>query len=128
VDALDILAYPHTVRALPVRAFLDAGRRRYATALYKANFHRLERVGALQSVSDDSMAGLVTEPTICCGELSSVARDALSLDAGSAAIFASPANSIRRAANLAELAWQRWQAGDEAASLTDAIYVSGEQA
>jgi hypothetical protein len=72
------------------------------------------------------MVGLLSEPTICCGELSSVARESLQRAAGDQAIFVPPAGSIRRAANLAEMAWQRWQSGDTAGE-TDPIYVSGEQ-
>jgi tRNA threonylcarbamoyladenosine biosynthesis protein TsaB len=127
VDALDVLAHPHTDRGLPVRPFLDAGRHRYATALYKLKSRRLERIGTLQSVSDDSMVGLVTEPTICCGELGNVARDTLARDADGHAVFVSPASSVRRAANLAEIAWQRWKSGDAAGASTDPIYISGEQ-
>jgi tRNA threonylcarbamoyladenosine biosynthesis protein TsaB len=127
VDALDVLAYPHTDRGLPIRSFLDAGRRRYATVLHRPTRGVLERVGTLQSVSDDSMVGLVSEPTICCGELSDVARESLQSAAGDHAIFLSPAGSIRRAANLAEIAWQRWQSGDESASETDPIYLSEAQ-
>jgi tRNA threonylcarbamoyladenosine biosynthesis protein TsaB len=127
VDALDVLAYPHSARGIPVRPFLGAGRRRYATALYRSAAGSLERVGTLQSVSDDAMEGLVSQPTICCGELSSIARESLQRAAGDQALFVSPAGSIRRAANLAEIAWERWQSGDESASNTDPIYVSGEQ-
>jgi tRNA threonylcarbamoyladenosine biosynthesis protein TsaB len=127
VDALDVLAHPYADRGLPIRAFLDAGRRRYATALYKPKSGRLERIGTLQSVSDDSMDGLVTEPTICCGELSSVAREHLLRDAKGQTLLVSPAGSIRRAANLAEIAWQRWQSGEAAGDTTDPIYISSEQ-
>ncbi|HEX3245786.1 MAG TPA: tRNA (adenosine(37)-N6)-threonylcarbamoyltransferase complex dimerization subunit type 1 TsaB, partial [Chloroflexota bacterium] len=74
VDALDVVAYEHADRGLPVRPFLDAGRRRYASALYEPRFDGLKRVGALQSVDEDSMAGLLRGPTMCCGELSSTAR------------------------------------------------------
>jgi tRNA threonylcarbamoyl adenosine modification protein YeaZ len=127
VDALDVLAHPHVDRGKPIRSFLDAGRRRYATALYRPTSGGFERVGTLQSVGDDSMVGLVSEPTICCGELSSIAQETLKRDSDEQAIFPSPASTIRRAAVLAELAWLRWQAGDPAAAVTDPIYVTGAQ-
>jgi tRNA threonylcarbamoyladenosine biosynthesis protein TsaB len=127
VDALDVLAYPHAERGLPIRAFLDAGRRRYATALYRRETDRLQRIGTLQSVSDDSMAGLVREPTICCGELSSIAGENLKREARDWAIFVPPSASVRRAANLAEIAWRLWQSGEAMANATDPIYISGEQ-
>ena len=127
VDALDVLAYEHADRGLPVRPFLDAGRRRYATALYEPRLDGLERVGALQSVDEDSMAGLVTDRTVCCGELTSRAREALAGEAGDAALFPVPSRAIRRSACLAEIAWRRWQSGDPTASETDPIYLSQEQ-
>jgi hypothetical protein len=73
------------------------------------------------------MAGLVSEPTICCGELSSIAIENLKREVGDLAILVPPAASIRRAGNLAEIAWRRWQSGDPLASETDPIYISGEQ-
>ena len=128
VDALDVLAYPHGDLECPVRPFLNAGRRRYATALYHPQDDGLERVGALQSVGDDSLVGLVTEPTLCCGELSSAAREVMEQAAGCAAVFVSPSSSIRRSAMLAEIAWGRWQARHPAAAETDPIYITQEHA
>ena len=72
VDALDVLAYEHGDRGLPVRPFLDAGRRRYATALYEPQLGGLERVGALQSVDDDSMAGARRRSQLCAAESSAL--------------------------------------------------------
>ncbi len=128
VDALDVLAYPHGDRGMPVRAFLNAGRRRYATALYHPQGDGLERVGALQSVGDDSLVELVTEPTVCCGELSSAAREVMEQAAGCAAVFVSPSRSVRRSAILAEIAWRGWQARHPAAAETDPIYITQEHA
>ena len=49
-------------------------------------------------------------PVIVCAELTVDERELL---AGNAEIqIVSPANSVRRPAILAELAWKRWQAGD----------------
>jgi tRNA threonylcarbamoyladenosine biosynthesis protein TsaB len=127
IDALHVLAYPHAHRKLPIRPFLDAGRRRYATALYRQESGNLTRIGTLQSVNDDSMAGLLNEPTICCGELSKIAVENLKGKAGDWAILVPPAASIRRAANLAEIAWQRWRSGDAMARETDPIYLAEEQ-
>jgi tRNA threonylcarbamoyladenosine biosynthesis protein TsaB len=55
-------------------------------------------------------------PSIVCGEFTSDDRQKLN---NKNILFASPAQSVRRPAILAELAWARWQAGDvdDAASL-----------
>lgn len=127
VDSLEILAWPHRRVGLPVRVLLDAGRRRYATSLYRPGEVSLERVGALQSVDDDMVVDLVTERTVLCGELRETTLERLREQAGDLVLLPDPAEQVRRAAVLAELAWRRWRAGSEDALVTDPIYVSQEQ-
>jgi tRNA threonylcarbamoyladenosine biosynthesis protein TsaB len=58
----------------------------------------------------DAFINEVKSPTLLCGELTLKEREIL---AGHPDIhLASPAQSVRRPAVLAELAWARWQAGD----------------
>ncbi|MFN0073185.1 MAG: tRNA (adenosine(37)-N6)-threonylcarbamoyltransferase complex dimerization subunit type 1 TsaB [Chloroflexota bacterium] len=128
VDALDVTAYAHRDHGLPVRAFLDAGRRRYATALYLPTRAGLERTGTLQSVSEDQMDGLITSATVCCGELSDAALEALAASAGEAAVFPTPATTVRRSAVLAEIAWRQWQTGGSEEFDTTPIYITQNQA
>jgi tRNA threonylcarbamoyladenosine biosynthesis protein TsaB len=52
----------------------------------------------------------VKSPILLCGEL--VTRERQALAAKPEIQLASPAQSVRRPAVLAELAWARWQAGD----------------
>ncbi|HEU4745495.1 MAG TPA: hypothetical protein VFS61_09675, partial [Anaerolineales bacterium] len=52
----------------------------------------------------------VQSPAMVCAEVTADERQTL---AGNSAIqLVSPAQSVRRPAILAELAWRRWQAGD----------------
>jgi tRNA threonylcarbamoyladenosine biosynthesis protein TsaB len=52
----------------------------------------------------------VKSPSLVCGEFT--AEDRLQLETNGELHLASPAQSVRRPAVLAELAWKRWQAGD----------------
>ena len=52
----------------------------------------------------------VKSPSLICGEFTS--EDRQTLQTNSDVQLVSPAQSLRRPAVLAELAWARWQAGD----------------
>jgi tRNA threonylcarbamoyladenosine biosynthesis protein TsaB len=126
VNTLDVLAAGQAAAVLPVRPLLDAGRRRYATALYGWVDGRLERRTELVGVALDDLAELVREPTLLCGDLDDAARERLRAMLGPGVRVASPAASLRRPGLLAELAWQRFQAeepGDPAA--LEPIYLAG---
>jgi tRNA threonylcarbamoyladenosine biosynthesis protein TsaB len=66
----------------------------------------------------DELAESIQKPTIVCGELTADERQRLSRKRVNV-VLPSPAACVRRPAVLAELAWERWQAGaqDDAASL-----------
>ena len=66
----------------------------------------------------DELADKIRKPTIVCGELTKEERQRLARKRVNVRL-ASPAQCVRRPAILAELAWERWQAGaqDDAASL-----------
>jgi tRNA threonylcarbamoyladenosine biosynthesis protein TsaB len=65
----------------------------------------------------ESLVDEVKSPVMICGELASEERRKLTENAE--IHLASPAQSVRRPAVLAELAWARWQAGtvDDQATL-----------
>jgi len=119
VDSLDVLALAAGSCTLPVRAVIEAGRGRYATALYRddhvVDTPRLARLHEL--------IGLVTEPTLVIGELGPAARQELAQ--GRDVRLAPIAGSARRAGFLAELGWRaalRGEPGDP--RLLDAVYLS----
>jgi len=116
LDALALAAAPCT---LPVRAAIEAGRGRYATALYRDE-HVVEppRLATL-----DELRELIIEPTLVIGEIGRPARDRLGERPHicMAPIAASP----RRAGFLAELGWRAALRGDPGdARLLDAVYLS----
>ena len=151
IPTLDIVAAAQPLKqdpAYPVymAAVLQAGRGRLAIGWYQAEGmeKRTRRRSTLQPLpkqhwrstgelqlltSGELVKKIQTEststgPILVCGELDSETRSLLE----ASAVLASPARSLRRSSYLAELAWERWQAGrvDDPATLTP-IYLRTEQ-
>jgi len=121
VPTLDAIAYAHSREVLPVCAVLPAGRGRWCVALYQVRgASGWQRSSDYILASTDDLIALLQEPTLICGELDQPLAEALRTRAAERAVIASPALSMRRAGYLAELAWQRFCAGerDELSSLT----------
>ena len=110
VPTLDILAASQPVQEWPLAAVLQAGRGRIAVGWY------LEKDGAWCAQEEarvttvEELSQGIHKPTLICGELTAEERHLLARKRKNA-MLASPAASLRRPAFLAELAWQRWQAG-----------------
>jgi tRNA A37 threonylcarbamoyladenosine modification protein TsaB len=119
VSSLDVLAFAAGEIDLPVRAVLEAGRGRYATALYVDGTCTQEaRLATL-----DQLESLTDEPTLLIGELSPEAR--AQLERHPYARLAARAACARRAGYLAELGWRQGQSGDPGdPRAVDALYVS----
>lgn len=119
VPTLDILAAAQPLRDLPMAVVLSAGRQRLAVGWYAADDGKWKAQSAVQSLRIEEFSRLIRTPTLVCGELSAVERQVLERKRKNV-ILASPAQSLRRPAYLAEIAWERWQAGetDEAATLS----------
>ena len=117
VPTLDVLAASQPASRLPLAVLLQAGRGRFALGWYKHSKNGWQARGPARVVTLDALMNEIEKPVIVCGELTSEARQRLSEE--EQIQLASPAQSVRRPAVLAELAWKRWQAGqvDEAASL-----------
>lgn len=118
IPTLDVLAAAQPVRDLPLAAVLPAGRGRLAVGWYRAAESGWQAEGRLQVSSAEALARSIEKPTLVCGELSAEERQRLARKRVNV-LLASPAQCVRRPAVLAELAWERWQAGriDEVAVL-----------
>ncbi len=118
VPTLDIVAAAQEVRELPLAAVLQAGRGRLALTWYKAGETGWDSRGTASVTTADELAESINKPTIVCGELTADERQRLARKRVNV-VLPSPAACVRRPAVLAELAWERWQAGaqDDAASL-----------
>jgi tRNA threonylcarbamoyladenosine biosynthesis protein TsaB len=119
VNSLDVLAHAAGEVELPVRAVLEAGRGRYATARYEHG-HPTEaaRLATLPQIEE-----MIDSPTLVIGDLSDEARR--ELEGHPYARVATPAACLRRAGYLAELGWRLAQSGDPGdPQRLDALYVS----
>ena len=110
IPTLDILAAAQPLSKLPLLVAIQAGRGRLAAGWYKRSKGRWKARDAARIVTAQALLEEVQSPVIVCAELTSEERQILA--ANPEIQLASPANSIRRPAVLAELAWTRWLAGD----------------
>jgi tRNA threonylcarbamoyladenosine biosynthesis protein TsaB len=119
VNSLDVVALAAGQGTLPVRAVVEAGRGRVATALYVGGACvEYPRLATL-----DQLSGLLLEETVVIGELSQEARE--HLERHPLARLAAPAACLRRAGFLAELGWRLAQSGDPGnPHALDAVYVT----
>ena len=119
VSTLDVVAAAAGPIELPVRAVVEAGRGRFATALYRDG----QCVQAAALATLEQLATLIAEPTLVIGELTAEARRQLA--AQPTVMIASRAASTRRAGFLAELGWRQAQAGHPGdPRIIDAFYVT----
>lgn len=120
VPTLDVVAQPHKAQRAPIWAILQAGRGRICAGHYIRRRGRWRRRGDYRLTTLGELCDQIEDRTLFCGELeaSDVALIREKLD--SAATIATPAASLRRAAFLAELGWERLSRGDsdDAASLS----------
>jgi tRNA threonylcarbamoyladenosine biosynthesis protein TsaB len=108
-------------------AVVQAGRGRLALGWYTAGESQWQAEGPATVTTADELAEQIHKPVIVCGEMSADERSRLMRKFKNVSL-ASPAQCVRRPANLAELAWSKWQAGktDLAATLAPIyIHVSG---
>jgi tRNA threonylcarbamoyladenosine biosynthesis protein TsaB len=121
IPTLDATAYAHCREILPVCAALPAGRGRWCVASYRSSAAAgWQRTSDYALLSTADLVASVKEPTFICGELDLELRELLQTETAERAVLANPALSMRRAGCLAELAWQRFSAGerDDLPSLT----------
>ncbi|MFN8413231.1 MAG: tRNA (adenosine(37)-N6)-threonylcarbamoyltransferase complex dimerization subunit type 1 TsaB [Anaerolineales bacterium] len=127
IPTLDIIAAAQPIGKHPLITVIQAGRTRVAFNLYKSLKKEWQVEGELRSGTVDELVAQIESPTFVAGEFSTEERVRLSKKHKNI-ILASPANSVRRPAILAELAWARVQHDDvdEAASLAPIyLHVAG---
>ncbi len=117
IPTLDILASAQPSSKLPLAAVIQAGRSRLAVGWYKSLKNGWQAKAPARVVTLEALIDEIDSPSIVCGELTSDERQRLAQKVD--VHLASPAQSIRRPAVLAELAWTHWQQGkvDDEASL-----------
>jgi len=119
VPTLDVLASAQPVREAQMAALLQAGRGRLAVGWYDIEFGAWKARGDAQVTTAEDLVLKLNRPTLVVGEMSALERQILSRRRKNA-VMVSPARSFRRPSFLAELAWDRWKAGqvDDVISLS----------
>lgn len=112
IPTLNVVAHPHKVQRLPIWAILQAGRGRICAAHYARHRGRWRRKGSFELTTLEKLCDKITEQCLFCGELGADDASLLQQRLGEIATVASPAASLRRAAYLAELGWERLSRGD----------------
>jgi len=125
VPTLDILAHAQPASKLPLAAAIQAGRSRFALGWYNSSEKGWQAQGQARVMSLEALMVEVKKPSIVCGEFT--AEEIQKIKQNENVHLVSPAQSVRRPAVLAELAWARWKAGemDDKASLAP-IYLHTE--
>lgn len=111
IPTLDVLAYAQPIREHDLAAVLEAGRGRLAVGWYENIEGVWKTKKPAEVLTPGEFSKRIRQPTLICGELSEPVRRLLGRKRVNV-ILASPAESMRRPGFLAELGWQRWQAGD----------------
>ena len=110
VPTLDILAAAQPASKLPLMALIQAGRGRLAAGWYKNSKKGWRAQGPARVMTFASLIEEVKSPTILCGEL--IPEEYHKLQEKENIHLVSPAQSVRRPAMLAELAWGSALAGN----------------
>lgn len=110
IPTLDILAVAQPASKLPLAILIQAGRGRYALGWYKNSKKGWQASDPARVVTLKALMDEIKNPSLVCGELT--AEDRRQLEENQNVQLASPAQSVRRPAALAEMAWGRWQAGE----------------
>jgi tRNA threonylcarbamoyladenosine biosynthesis protein TsaB len=127
IPTLDIVAASVPLSDRKLAAVVQAGRGRLAVGWYNPEENGWQAEGPALTTTADEMEKGIHKPVIICGELSAEDRQHLARKFKNV-ILASPAQCVRRPGILAEIAWNRWQAGktDAAASLAPIyLHVAG---
>lgn len=110
IPSLDAVAAAQPVRDLPMIALLQAGRGRLAAVSYSAVTGQWVAQGEPRVTNVAELSASIHKPTLVVGELTAEERQVMARKRVNV-ILPSPAQSLRRPSFLAELGWQRWQAG-----------------
>jgi tRNA threonylcarbamoyladenosine biosynthesis protein TsaB len=128
VPTFDFLVASQPVKDLPLAAVLPAGRGRLAVGWYHAEDGHWQAGEEPTIMTAEDLSAQINQPTLITGEFDAEERQTLSRKWKNA-LLASPAQCVRHPGMLAELAWNRFKAGetDEPVSLAP-IYLHVNEA
>lgn len=112
IGTLEALAYQHARPGLTTYPLIRLGRDRFATAAFRPGQHRPVRIQPDQNLSLAALKTSIVGPALICGDLDEPVITALHEALGGFIHLPTPAAALRRPSFLAELAWQRFTAGE----------------
>jgi tRNA threonylcarbamoyladenosine biosynthesis protein TsaB len=129
VRSTDVLAYALKWCQPPLVVVVRAGRGRWIAARYVKEAREAWRQDGDFSLTTAEVIGADWEATTTlCGELSASEQHTVQLRLGARVQLLPPAFSLRRAGFLAEIAWQRVQAGQiDDAAIVQPLYLAPDQ-
>jgi tRNA threonylcarbamoyladenosine biosynthesis protein TsaB len=110
IPTLDVVAAAVPLSNRKLAAVVQAGRGRLALGWYHAGEKAWQADGSAVVTTAEELAAKIHQPVLICGEMSAGERRRLARRFKNVTL-ASPAQCVRRPGILAELAWQRWEAG-----------------
>lgn len=113
VSTLEIAAYPLQSQTLPIWVILQAGRGRIIAACFGQGEEGWQFLVEPHLTTVEILAGQINQPALCTGEIDAQAAQFLQRGSDHKGLIVSPANRMRRAGYLAEIAAQRLEAGDQ---------------
>ncbi len=113
ISTLELEAYQHAGRGLPVCPILNATRGEIATAMYQLKEDEWTQLNGEHLTTVDALCSLIISPTVFCGEFVPIIAAELRRQLGGKAVILSPAAGLRRAGFLGELGLRRISAGDD---------------
>jgi tRNA threonylcarbamoyladenosine biosynthesis protein TsaB len=119
IPTFDFLAAGQPLSPHPMACVLPAGRSRLAVSWYGSNGSTWRLDHGPKVMTPDEVSDAIVGPTLICGEMTTEDRQIIGRKWKNA-MLSSPALSVRHPAMLAEIGWQRWQAGqrDDPVSLS----------
>ena len=110
IPTFEYMAASQPLADIPMAIILPAGRKRLAVGWFEVKESRWQSTSTPEVMTPEELSDKIAGPTILCGELSAAERQTLSRKWKNAQLT-SPAQAARHPSMLAEIGWQRWQAG-----------------
>lgn len=111
IDTPRAMAYQFRLTFRPVRPLYNAGLGEIATGLYQARDQLFATLEEPHLATLDELLSASPSDTLFCGDLRPEWRDAIRVRFGEDGVMPRPAEDLRRAGYLAELAWKQLEAG-----------------
>ena len=110
IPTFEYMAAAQPISELPMAVILPAGRTRLAVGWFTVQDSHWHSNSAPEVLTPEELSEKIIGPTILCGELTAEERKTIGRKWKNA-LLVSPAIAVRHPSILAELGWQRWQAG-----------------